>query len=149
MSWKSTAVAGAVALVTATGAPASAHHSVQAVVDTSIRLQAAMVLTKVDWINPHAWFHFTMTKADGTVIKDVPIEWLSLGAMRQAGIEGPDEFKIGETYQVTYSPNRDGTAGGEVVSLVDQSGRVFSRGARPPAPPQLAPPRPSLTNTGF
>jgi hypothetical protein len=36
------------------GAPASAHHSVQAVVDMSQRLQAEMVLTRVDWVNPHA-----------------------------------------------------------------------------------------------
>ena len=46
--------------------------------------------------------------------KDVPIEWLSLGAMRQAGIQGPQEFTLGQAYQVIYSPNRDGSVGGEI-----------------------------------
>src|SRR5262245_33359214 len=109
----------ATVLVPLITAPASAHHSVQAVVDTSQRLQAEMVLTKVDWVNPHAWFHFNLTKSDGTILNDVRIEWLSLGAMRQAGIQGPQEFTVGQSYKVTYSPNRDGTPGGEIVSLVD------------------------------
>jgi hypothetical protein len=156
MPMKWTAVGAATAMVALAISPAAAHHSVQAVVDTSQRLQAEMVLTKVDWINPHAWFHFTMTAADGRVIKEVPIEWLSLGAMRQAGIEGPEAFKVGQTYQVTYNPNRDGTVGGEIVSLVDQvTGRVFSRGGpgadRPPPPPaQARPPvRAPLTNASY
>jgi hypothetical protein len=141
------------AVASLAGTPAAAHHSIQAVVDTSKRLQADMVLTKVDWINPHAWFHFSMTKPDGTVVQDVPIEWLSLGAMRQSGISGPEAFKIGQTYKVTYNPNRDGSAGGEIVTLVDQTGRVFSRGGQGPGPVPPAPPpppaRPPLTNISY
>jgi hypothetical protein len=138
-------IAGSVvALAPLAGTPADAHHSVQAVVDTSQRLQAEMVLTKVDWINPHTWFHFSLAKPDGGVIKDVQIEWLSLGAMRQAGIAGPQEFSVGQTYHVVYNPNRDGSAGGEVVSLVDEAtGRTFSRGGGDQPPPQAPPQRPS------
>src|SRR5262245_22031440 len=120
MSMKWTAAGAAiVSLASLASTPAGAHHSVQAVVVTFTTQQARMVLTKVDWIKPHASFHFSLTKSDGTVIRDVPIEWLSLSAMRQAGVQGPQDFTVGQTYQVTYNPNRDGTVGGEIVSLVD------------------------------
>ena len=143
LRWTGIGIAGTLGALL--GSPADAHHSVQAVVDVSQRLQAEMVLTKVDWVNPHAWFHFSLTKSDGSVINDVSIEWLSLGAMRQAGIQGPQEFTIGNTYRVTYNPNRDGSAGGEIVSLLDNAtGRLFSRGggpgAQPPAPEVRPPP---------
>ena len=132
LRWTGIGIAGTLGALL--GSPADAHHSVQAVVDVSQRLQAEMVLTKVDWVNPHAWFHFSLTKSDGSVINDVAIEWLSLGAMRQAGIQGPQEFTIGNTYRVTYNPNRDGSAGGEIVSLLDNAtGRLFSRGGGPGA----------------
>jgi hypothetical protein len=138
----------AVAVLAAT--PAGAHHSILAIVDKSTSLQADMVLTKLDWINPHVWFHFRLTEPDGVVVPDVPIEWLGLAAMRRAGIYRPDAFTVGESYEVTYNPNRDGSFGGEIVMLVDdQTGHVFSAddgvsgpgaaAAQLPAPPASTP----------
>jgi hypothetical protein len=50
------AVRVAVTLLALAGAPAAAHHSIQATVDTSQRLSAEMVLTKVDWsVPPLPW----------------------------------------------------------------------------------------------
>jgi hypothetical protein len=131
--------------------PASGHHSIQAVVDTGTVVQAEMVLTKVDWINPHAWFHFQASGAQ--VGKDVLIEWLSLSAMRQAGYQSADEFIVGHAFAVTYNPNRDGTVGGNLVSMVDKTtGRVFDRrggpGDLPPRPPAPPPPKPQLRPLG-
>jgi hypothetical protein len=61
------------------------------------------------------------------VVVEVPIEWLGLSAMRRFGIYRPDAFTIGQTYDVKYNPNRDGSFGGEIVMLVDdQTGHVFS-----------------------
>jgi hypothetical protein len=123
------AVAGLIGSV-----PALAHHAIGSVVDTSRTLQGAMVLTKVDWINPHAWFHFSMTKPDGSVVKDVAVEWMGLSGLRQAGFASADAFPVGRSYTVVYYPNRDGSVGGHLVSMVDQTtSTVIGRAVAQPA----------------
>jgi hypothetical protein len=157
MSTRWAALSAAGLSVCLAGAPALAHHSIQATVDTSRTLQSEMVLTKVDWINPHAWFHFTLTRADGTVVKDVPIEWMGINGLRQQGYTSADAFPAAHSYQVTYFPNRDGTPGGNLVAMTDtETGRSYGRGAgggppRPPLPPQppAANGRPPLTNISY
>lgn len=128
MKWTA-AGAAIVATAALAGTPAGAHHSILAIVDKSMMLEGDMVLTKLDWINPHVWFHFSMIKPDGSVVQEVPIEWLGLSALRRADMAGPDLFKIGQHYKVTYNPNRDGSFGGEIVSLMDQTGHIFSETA--------------------
>jgi hypothetical protein len=86
-----------------------------------------MTLTKVDWINPHAWFHFTMKQPNGTVLRDVMVEWLSLAGLKQSGFSGASDFPVGTTYKVTYNPNRDGSPGGHLVKMVDSEGNVYER----------------------
>ena|SRR5215213_528884 len=148
MKWPAAGAAAIVAAAALAGTPAGAHHSILAVVDTSKQLQADMVLTKLDWINPHVWFHFSMTEPDGVVVPDVPIEWLGLGAMHRAGIYRPDAFTVGQTYTVTYEPNRDGSFGGEIVMLVDdQTGHVFSADGGPVYGPVASPPPASGAST--
>src|SRR3954471_17879409 len=144
MSMKSAAAfAAAVVSLTLAGAPAYAHHSIQAVVDTSKTLQGEMVLTKVDWVNPHAWFHFSMIKSDGSVAKDVMVEWMGLSGLHQLGYSA-ETFVVGRTFRVAYNPNRDGSLGGHLVALVDEtSGHVFGRAdsvGEPPPPPPAPPP---------
>jgi hypothetical protein len=107
--------------------PGEAHHAIGGTVDTGRQLEQSMTLTKIDWINPHAWFHFTMRQSNGTVVRDIRIEWMSLSGMTRAGLS-EDDFGVGQTYQVTYYPNRDGTAGGHLVRMVDRNGKVFQRG---------------------
>ena len=111
----------------ALSAPADAHHAIGATVDTNREIVRDMVLTRIDWINPHAWFHFNMKQANGTLLKDVMIEWLSLAGFRQSGFSGPSDFSVGATYKVTFNPNRDGSPGGHLVRMVDQEGNVYQR----------------------
>jgi hypothetical protein len=113
--------------VLASGAPTEAHHAIGATVDTSKQLVSTMTLTKVDFINPHAWFHFTMKQTNGTLLKDVMIEWLSLAGLKQLGINKATDFDVGMTYNVTYNPNRDGSPGGHLVKMVDAEGKVYQR----------------------
>jgi Family of unknown function (DUF6152) len=145
MSTRSAAAfAAAIACLTLAGAPAYAHHSIQAVVDTSKTVQGEMVLTKVDWVNPHAWFHFNMTKSDGSVAKDVMVEWMGLSGLHQLGYSA-ETFIVGRTFRVAYNPNRDGSLGGHLVTLVDEtSGHVFGRANVVEPPPPPPPPRPQL-----
>jgi len=111
----------------AVGAPAHAHHAIGATVDTNREVVHDMVLTKIDWINPHAWFHFSMKQANGAVLKDVMIEWLGLSGLKQSGYSSAADFGLGTTYKVTYNPNRDGSPGGHLVRMIDPEGTVYQR----------------------
>jgi len=48
-------------------APAIAHHALAAEFDAKKPLQLKGTVTKMEWINPHAWIHIDVKKPDGTV----------------------------------------------------------------------------------
>ena len=55
-----------VALLLATP-PVVAHHAFSAEFDASRPVALRGKITKMEWINPHAWMHLEVTKEDGTV----------------------------------------------------------------------------------
>ena len=59
-------VAVAVAVLAA-AVPALAHHAFSAEFDATKPVRLEGVITKMEWINPHAWMHVDVTAADGTV----------------------------------------------------------------------------------
>jgi hypothetical protein len=107
--------------------PGVAHHAIGGTVDTSKQVVSDMILTKVDWINPHIWFHFDVRRPNGTVQRDVMVEWMGLSGMRNAGYGSANVFDLGTNYKVTYYPNRDGSPGGHLVRMTDHEGTVFQR----------------------
>ena len=119
------ATVAALGLVAGSAMTASAHHAVQASVDINTNIQTKAVLTKIDWINPHTWMHFDITMPDGSVQKNVLVESLGIAALRQVGIDSKSALKVGDLYEITYYPNRDGTAGGFMSKMVLPDGRVF------------------------
>src|SRR5438477_4286500 len=59
-----TAIAGV--LVFAIAAPAFAHHAFAAEFDANKPVKLRGTVTKMEWINPHAWIHIDVKKSDGT-----------------------------------------------------------------------------------
>jgi hypothetical protein len=58
-------VAGAGLLVASV--PAIAHHAFAAEFDAKKPIKLKGTVTKMEWINPHAWVHIDVKKPDGTV----------------------------------------------------------------------------------
>ena len=53
--------------VLVTSLPVIAHHAFSAEFDSTKPVQLRGTITKMEWINPHAWMHIDVTNDDGTV----------------------------------------------------------------------------------
>lgn len=77
MNRKSLIIAGAAAAVlgaTAAGGAAWAHHAFAAEFDGKAPVLLRGKVTRVEWINPHAWVHVNVTGEDGKTV-----EWMVEG----------------------------------------------------------------------
>lgn len=119
-----------------------AHHSFAAMYDAAKPVRLVGKLTKVEWTNPHSYFHLQVTARDGSV-STWACEGAGPGALSRRGFNKSD-IKIGDTLIV------DGylaKAGGKIIDarrVTLPDGKVVSGGtpgdggpgdtARPPAP---------------
>lgn len=54
------------ALTTTLSTQVNAHHAFGAEFDANSPLTLRGAVTRIEWVNPHAWFHIEVTKEDGT-----------------------------------------------------------------------------------
>lgn len=66
MSFKKIATIAGLALGSLVSAQSNAHHAFGAEFDADKPLTLRGNVTRIEWVNPHAWFHIEVTKADGT-----------------------------------------------------------------------------------
>ena len=109
-------------------APVFAHHSFAAEYDTAKPVKITGVVTKMEWMNPHARFYVDVKEADGTVSN-----WnFELGAIPVLLRQGwrKDALKAGDQVTVEGSRAKDEshTAAARVVKLPDGR-RVFAGSA--------------------
>ncbi|MBI4886088.1 MAG: hypothetical protein HY824_03255 [Acidobacteria bacterium] len=90
------------------GVSLSAHHALQAQFDTEKPLSLKGTLSRMEWINPHAYFWFDV-KDDKGEVKQWGAETVGPAALRQAGfLRGPASFRIGDTYTFEGFSAKDG-----------------------------------------
>jgi Family of unknown function (DUF6152) len=120
-------VASLVALGLGFGAVANAHHAVQAQFDVTKNVIVEGVLKKVDWQNPHAWFHFDVKKEDGSTVV-WSFETVGPNGLRRLGISDRRLFKIGDSYKIDMHPDRSGKNLGFVNSFTFPDGKFIKVG---------------------
>lgn len=136
MRVNSLAVATACGLLVSV-APALAHHSFAAEYDAKKPVKITGVVTKMEWMNPHARFYVDVTGADGKVTN-----WnFELGAIPVLLRQGwrRDSLKTGDQVTVEGAMAKDGSTSANARSVVLADGRrVFagSSGGDTPLPNQ-------------
>jgi hypothetical protein len=116
------------------GIPLLAHHSFAAEYDAKKPIKISGVVTKMEWMNPHARFYVDVKEADGKVVN-----WnFELGAIPVLLKQGwrKDSLKQGDQITVEGSLAKDGSKSANARSVVLSDGRrVFagSSGGNGPA----------------
>jgi hypothetical protein len=102
--------------------PAFAHHS-GAMFDASKKLDVSGTIIDFNWSNPHANFKVNVEKPGG-VSEVWAVEMNSPNNLVRDGWKRTT-LKAGDKVTVTVRPLRDGTPGGQYVSIVLADGKVL------------------------
>lgn len=119
------------ALLAASRAPA--HHSFSAEFDVGKPVALTGTVKSIEWTNPHAWLHLTVTDAQGKSV-EWAVELLGVNALVRSGMS-PKTVKPGDKLKVTGFGARNGTAtvNGSSVVRAD-TGQTLWASAGPPTP---------------
>jgi hypothetical protein len=125
----STAWLGAAALLAA--GSAAAHHSA-AMFDASRQVTLAGTVKEFQWTSPHCWIQVLV--ADAARPDAAPVEWgiemdNPLGLSRHGW--KASSLKPGDRIVVVAHPLRDGTNGGQAVTVARDDGTPIGAAAKP------------------
>jgi hypothetical protein len=115
--------------------PVFAHHAFQAEFDDKKPVHLVGKVTKMEWINPHAWIHIDVTEADGKVTSWM-IESGSPNIILRRGFTKESlEFGTVLTVDGYQAKNGSNRANGSSVTFRDGR-RLFVGGSNPDIPPE-------------
>ena len=110
--------------------PVAAHHSVSAEFDTSKSFTVEGTLTKIEWVNPHAYIYID-AKNDKGVVTAYSFETGPPGILRRSGVLRT-MFSVGEAVTIEAYTAKDGTQHlGLVKSIRFADGRKIVIGSDP------------------
>jgi hypothetical protein len=113
--------------------PLSAHHAFAAEFDSKKPIKIRGTVAKMEWINPHAWIHVDVKKADGTV-EEWMIETGTPNTLLRRGFT-KDSLKVGTEVIVDGYQSKDGSlrANGRDITL--PNGQTLFLGSSAPDAP--------------
>ena len=114
--------------------PAFAHHAFAAEFDAKKPVKLRGTVTKMEWINPHAWIHVDVKKPDGSV-EEWMIEAGTPNTLLRRGFT-KDSLKAGTEVVVDGYQSKDGSlrANGRDITL--PNGQTLFLGGSSPGAPQ-------------
>ena len=127
----------AFAAVVCLAQPVPAHHAFAAEFDAKKPIKLRGVVTKVEWINPHAWIHIEVKRSDG-VVEQWMIEGGTPNTLFRRGVN-KNSLPAGTEIIVDGYQAKDGTLKGNGRDITFPDGRklfIGSTGTGAPGDPQ-------------
>ena len=116
-------VFGLVAGFAAIAGPALAHHSF-AMFDAEKTMTLSGTVKEFEWTNPHAWIYLTVADAATGQPMDYSFEMGSPGQLGARGMKA-DSLRPGDKVTIRAHPMKDGSRGGQYMSVTTADGRSF------------------------
>src|SRR2546430_334244 len=133
MRIKNLSLLAAVFTLLAATVPLWAHHAFQAEFDDKKPVHLQGKVTKMEWINPHAWIHIQVADADGKVTEWM-VECGSPNIMLRRGFTKESlEFGTEIVVEGYRAKNGENKANGSSVTFKDGH-QLFVRAAHPLGP---------------
>ena len=115
--------------------PVSAHHAFAAEFDAKKPVKLRGTVTKMEWINPHAWIHIDVKKEDNSGVDEWMIEAGTPNTLLRRGFT-KDSLKIGTEILVDGYQSKDGSLRANGRDLTLPNGQTLFLGSSSPDAPK-------------